>query len=309
MDSLSLSIAFQSVKANRGCAGADGVTISRFEKRQHANLLELIESINNGTYFPLPLLKIMVAKNNGEPRGLCIPAVRDRVVQKAVLAIIEPLLEKEFENCSFAYRKNKSVRQAIYEIKRLHDDGYCWVVDADIDAFFDNVNHELLFKKLDILIKDMAIRNLLHVWVAAEVWDGKTIAVLEKGIPQGSPISPILANLFLDELDETLMEKGYRHVRYSDDFIILCKNPEKARSAIDLTNRTLDNLLLKLDEAEVTSFEQGFKYLGVIFMKSMILKPFETLKTKRRVLEFPPPMDLVEYLKSKNRSKAWQISI
>ena len=285
------------------------MTITSFEKKLDSNLLGLVASINNGTYFPLPLLKIMVVKKNGEPRGLCIPTVSDRVAQKAILDIIGPMLEKEFEDCSFAYRKNRSVRQAIFEIKKLHDEGYCWVVDADIDAFFDNVDHELLFKKLDVFIKDTSVRHLLHMWITAEVWDGKSLTVLKEGIPQGSPISPILANLFLDELDETLMGKGYRHVRYSDDFIILCKNNEKAQSAIDLTNKALDNLLLKLDDAEVTNFEQGFKYLGVIFMKSMILKPFETLKTKRRVLDFPPPMNVDEYLKSKNRSKTWQTSI
>jgi len=304
-----LSDAFESIQANRGCAGVDGITISRFEKQLDSNLTELADSISNGSYFPLPLLKIIVAKKDGEPRGLCIPTVRDRVAQKAALDIIEPALEKEFEDCSFAYRKNKSVRQAIHQIKNLYDDGYFWVVDADIDAFFDNVDHELLFKKLDVFIKDASVLNLLNMWITAEVWDGKAITILEKGIPQGSPISPILANLLLDELDEILMKEGYRHVRYADDFIILCKNSENAQSAMELTKKTLDKLLLKVDEADITNFDHGFKYLGVLFIKSMILKPFETPKRKRQILNYPPPMNVDEYLKSKNKSKTWQTYI
>lgn len=141
-----LLTAFQAVKENHGCAGVDGVTIEQFEGNLDINLKIMHNEITEQTYFPLPLLKILVDKGNGEARALCIPTVRDRVVQTAVLQLIEPVLEKEFEECSFGYRKGRSVKQAVYKIKEYYEQGYHWVVDADIDAFFDSVDHALLLE-------------------------------------------------------------------------------------------------------------------------------------------------------------------
>jgi RNA-directed DNA polymerase len=206
----SLSSAFQHVKENHGCAGVDGVTIERFEKNHDLNLARLQDELVRQIYFPLPLMKILVEKRNCEPRALCIPSVRDRVVETAVLQMIEPVLEKEFEECSFAYRKGRSVKQVVYKIKDYYDKGYRWVVDADIDAFFDSVDHKLLLAKFRQYIHNPHIQRLIEIWVTAEIWDGTSLKVCQKGIPQGSPISPILANLFLDELDEELLQKGYK---------------------------------------------------------------------------------------------------
>jgi len=186
MDSLSLSAAFQSVKANHGCAGVDGITIGQFEQNLDANLFSLSNDLKQGTYFPLPLMKIFVAKKNGEPRKLCIPTVRDRVVQRAILDTIEPVLEKHFEDCSYAYRKGRSVRQVVYRIMALYREGYRFVVDADIDAFFDSVDHSLLKTKFNHLISDPFIQQLVAQWIEGEVWDGTTLKKITKGIPQGS---------------------------------------------------------------------------------------------------------------------------
>jgi retron-type reverse transcriptase len=151
-----LSTAFLQVKENRGCAGVDGATIGEFENDLLKNLAMLQDELLRKTYAPLPLLKILVdkGKGDGEARDLCIPTVRDRVAQTAVLNEIEPVLEKEFEECSFAFRKGHSVKQAVYKIKSYYQDGYRWVVDADIDAFFDSVNHNLLMGKTRKYIHD-----------------------------------------------------------------------------------------------------------------------------------------------------------
>ncbi|MGB9497914.1 MAG: reverse transcriptase domain-containing protein [Dissulfuribacterales bacterium] len=297
----SLHSAFQAVKSNHGCAGVDGVTIERFEADLTSNLHALEQEIVSGTYFPLPLLKILVdkGKGDGEVRALCVPVVRDRVVQTAALKIIGPVLEKEFEECSFAYRPGRSVKQAIYKIKEYHDQGYRWVVNADIDAFFDNVDRGLLLAKFNRIVSDVQIQRLIEMWLGAEIWDGKSLTVSQRGIPQGSPVSPILANLFLDELDEELLRKGYKYIRYADDFIILCKRPEKAREALQLSKQALEKLLLTLDEEDITSFDQGFKYLGVIFLRSMIMKPFDQPKKKHKVLYYPKPLDLEAYFLKK----------
>lgn len=126
---------------------------------------------------------------------------------------------------------------------------------------------------------------------------GKTYDLLETGIPQGSPLSPILANLFLDELDEALESRGCRLVRYGDDFIVLCKSPEEAQKARQFTHDILDRLRLELDEEDVVSFDQGFKYLGVIFVRSMTLVPYDRKKRERKVLYYPPPLDMEAYRK------------
>ena len=299
----SLFSAFQRLKENHGCAGVDGITIEAFERDLNKNLLMLADEVSGKTYFPLPLLKFLVdkGKGDGESRTLCVPAVRDRVLQTSVLQEVAPMLEKEFEDCSFAYRKGRSVRQAVYKIKQYYEEGYRWVVDADIDAFFDSVDHELLIKKIKLYIKDNDIVRLLESWINAEVWDGKSIKVIDKGIPQGSSVSPVLANLFLDELDEAILEKGYKYVRYADDFLILCKTPEQANESLEFTNEKLDKMLLELDESDVVSFDDGFKYLGVIFVRSLIMTPFDKPKKERRVLYMPPPLNMAAYMLKKKR--------
>jgi len=302
-DFLKLSSAFQRVKENRGCAGVDGVSIEEFEMDLERNLALLRNEILYNSYFSLPLLKILVDKGNGESRPLLIPAVKDRVAQSAVLGVIEPIFEKEFEHCSFAYRKGRSVKQAVFQIKEYREKGYTWVVDADIDAYFDSIDQNLLFEKVKNIVKDPDIFKLIEMWVKAEVWDGEAINKLTKGIPQGSVISPILANLFLDQLDEELLSQGFKLVRYADDFIILCKTADKAKEALEVTDEILDKLSLELDEADIVSFDQGFKYLGVYFVRSMIFVPYDKPKRERKVLYFPPPLDLAAYYKSRYKVK------
>lgn len=298
-----LSKAFRRVKENRGCAGVDGVTIKEFETRISRNLYELRHELLEEAYAPFPLLKILVDKGNGEPRPLLIPCVRDRVAQSAVLQIIEPIFEAEFEQCSYAYRKGRSVKQAIYQVKEYRDKGFHWVVDADIDAYFENIDHSLLLSKVRGLMSDPEVLRLIELWIKAEMWDGQTISQLTKGIPQGAVISPLLANLFLDQLDEELMNNGFKLVRFADDFVILCKSSEKATEALEVTDRVLEKLSLELDEADIVNFDKGFKYLGVFFLKSLIFVPYDRPKKEKKVLYFPPPMDLSSYLLKRRRDR------
>jgi len=303
-----LKAAFDRVRGNAGCAGADGMTINRFERDLGSNLAALQRELCEGKYLPLPLLKILVDKGNGEARALMVPSVRDRVAQTAVSAVVEPLFEAEFEACSFAYRKGRSVKQAVYQIQEYRDQGFRWVVEADIDAYFDSIDHELLLRKVKRLISDKKILRLIELWVKAEVWDGKTITLLHRGIPQGSAISPLLANLFLDALDEELMGKGFKLIRYADDFVILCKTPEKAKEALELTDEVLKRISLKLDEADIVSFDHGFKFLGVIFCRSMAMVPFDRPKEARKVLSMPPPLNMAAYRLHREKGWRWRIS-
>ncbi len=300
-DWLGLQSAFEQVKENDGCAGVDGVTVEKFDERIKRNIDTLRNELLMASYQPLPLLRILVDKGNGEARALSIPTVRDRVVQTAVLDVIRPLFEAEFEQCSYAYRKGRSVKQAVYKVKEYYEDGYVWVVDADIDAFFDSVDHDILIKKVKKIIKNKDIVRLIMMWIKAEVWDGKSVKTLERGIPQGSAISPILANLFLDKFDEELLRNGHKLVRFSDDFIILAREKEEAVKALKLTDRILERLSLELDEVEIVNFDDGFKFLGVTFLKSMTMVPFDRPKREKKILHYPGPLNLPIYFLKKNR--------
>jgi group II intron reverse transcriptase/maturase len=290
-----LKSAWVRVRDNHGCAGVDGVSIEEFGLALSGRLDHLAKEIWQSSYRPLPLLKIIVDKGNGEGRGLSIPTVRDRVAQAAALNVLEPLFEAEFEHCSFAYRKGRSWQQAVHQVKEYYEQGYRWVLDADIDAFFDSVPHGRLLDKVERLVVDQELRRLIRLWVEAEVWDGETVTRLTKGIPQGSVISPILANLYLDELDEELLAQGIRLVRYADDFLVLCKTEDKAKAAQQLTEEILRQMGLELDEADVVHFDQGFRFLGVVFCRSTIMVPFDREKKPKQVLYMPPSLNLKAY--------------
>lgn len=285
-------------------AGVDGVTINAFKRKLALNLQALAWELDEGRYVPLPLLRFLVAKHDGSPRILTVPTVRDRVAQAAVLNIIGPIFEAHFEEVSFAYRKGRSVRDAAYRINELRDHGYRYVVDADIDAFFNNIDQDLLLKKVAQVIPVPEVLRLIRLWVKAEVYDGKKVFFMDKGIPQGTVVSPILSNLFLDEFDEAMIARGYQLVRYSDDFIVLAKTKPQAEKALKLTEEILERLRLSLDEEDtrVTDFKQGFRFLGLIFLGDSILKPFDFAKKEKKILYMPPPFDLKGYLAGK---RAW----
>jgi len=291
--------AFEAVYANHGCAGVDQISLDKFAENLGVNLGQLAAELNDGSYHPLPLMKIVVSKKNGEGRNLSIPTVRDRIAQKALLLMIEPIVEREFETCSYAYRAGRSVNQAVAKVLDYYEKGHRWVVEADIDAFFDTLDHGLLMGKVQRLLSDLWVYRLVELWIKAEVWDGERLSTLEKGIPQGSAISPLLANLALDELDEKMLKYGFKYVRYADDFLILCKSREKAEEALEMVQNTLADLHLVLDDMNITTFDQGFTFLGVQFLRSMALKPIMTKKRERKVLYYPPPFDMKAYLKNR----------
>ena len=259
-------------------------------------------------YFPLPLLQIFVEKKNGGARKLSIPAVRDRVIQTATLRVIGPILEAQFDDCSYAYREGHSVKQALDRVRKYRDAGYRWVVDADIEAFFDNVAHSLLLEKVACLLDDACVTGLIGQWITVDVWDGNSVHRLSRGIPQGSPISPALANLFLDQFDDEILRMGLKLIRYSDDFIILCKTPDNARFAKEITDKMMDALHLRLGEERVITFKDGFKFLGAIFLDDSIMIPFEGRKRDRRVLYVPPRLNLAAYLAERGHPQ-WPSSI
>lgn len=295
--------AFNRVKASKGMAGVDGISIKDFGRDLDINLRVLAQEIEEGRYRPLPLLRFLVAKRDGTPRELMVPCVKDRVAQAAVLNVVGPIFEGEFEDVSYAYRKGRSVRMAVEHIRKLRDQGYHYILETDIDSYFNNIDHELLMQKVKKVVHDDDILRLILLWVQAEVYDGEKVYNIEKGIPQGSVISPALANLFLDEFDESLISHGCQLVRYSDDFIILSKTCSQAEKALGITEEILDHLKLWLDteDTHITEFKKGFKFLGLIFLGDAVLAPYDRPPKKKEVLYMPPPFDLKGYLEGKRQ--------
>jgi CRISPR-associated protein Cas1 len=272
-----LYAAWNRVEENKGCAGVDRQSIRDFELDLSQNLAKLRDEVRGGSYRPLPLLRAWMPKDDGGQRPLSIPTVRDRVLQTAVALIITPVLEAEFEDCSFAYRKGRSVDQAVRRVIQLRDEGFCWVVDCDIQAFFDEIDRAILMTEVEKLITDPGILNLIRMWLDTDLVDGENRIKITKGVPQGSPISPLLSNLYLDHLDEVLLDKNLRLVRFADDFLVLCRSQERAEDALDLTEDVLAELRLRInaDKTRIVDFNAGFRFLGVQFIRSLAFKPYE----------------------------------
>jgi group II intron reverse transcriptase/maturase len=313
-----LKSAWQRVLENGGCAGADGVSLNRFAFNLEANLQDLSASLQNQSYHPYPLLRFPVPKRASNKlqvaskdmpsadnqRFLSVPTVRDRVAQTAVFLVTKEIFEAEFENVSHAYREGRGVKTAVWNIKEWRDKGFRFAVDADIDDYFDSIPHEILLDKLRKLFpNEPYILRLFEKWIRAEIYDGEKIWTLEKGIPQGSVVSPHLANLVLDILDETLMSFKMKLVRYADDFLILCKTEKEAKDAIELTDMLLEDLKLDLNpiKTKIVSFDQGFKFLGAIFLYDGIFMPFPQKRQKGPPSKLPPPLTLRRYLELKNK--------
>jgi group II intron reverse transcriptase/maturase len=297
--------AFARVKENHGCPGADSVDLAAFGATLDARLGELRGAVECEDYWAWPLRRIEVEKHLGsdERRSLLVPAVQDRVLQTAVAAYIEPFLEKEFDDCSFAYRRGRSVRMAVERVYRYYREGYQWLVDADIADFFGSVDRDLVLGRLFTLIHDETILRLARLWLDYAVWDGLHLTRPDLGLAQGSVLSPLLANLCLDVLDDRLLAEGIQLVRYADDFVILAKSRKAAEHAYALTEETLASLRLRLNEGKtrVVRFSEGFRFLGVIFLKDLLLQPWKPGRKRLRVLSAAGPLPSAFFPESERR--------
>jgi group II intron reverse transcriptase/maturase len=302
--------AFARVRENEGCRGADGVTLHDFAADLERELDSLQDRLLRRRYHPFPLLRFEVPKGGNRVRHLSVPTIRDRVLQTAVYLVTREIFDAEFEECSYAFRQGRSVKSAVQRIDELRRRGFRWVMDADIEGFFDNIDHERLLARLRRLSLDPYVLRLFELWIRCEIYDGRKIHQPVRGIPQGSVVSPMLANLFLDELDENLALFGQTLVRYADDFLVLCKKPEGAEHALEITDYLLEELGLALnrEKTRITSFEQGFKFLGAVFLNDAIYLPFDRPQPEAFTPRLPPPLDLLTYLELRNLEEAWRPS-
>lgn len=265
---LNLRIAYEKVKANKGAGGVDGVSIGMFEQKLDENLEEAHRLLYEDKYVPQPVRRVYIPKANGDLRPLGIPTVRDRVVQQAVLNRLEPIFEAKFKDCSYGFRQGRSQLMAIRKVEEYIKDGCEWVVEVDIEKFFDTVQHELTIDLVNEEVADGRVLRLLRAFLKAGAMEELGVIRQEKGTPQGGVISPLLANIYLHPYDEVMMKEGYRMVRYADDVVILCRSRQEAESALKRTKEILEGRLgLKLSEKKtrLVHKKQSFEFLGYAF--------------------------------------------
>ena len=264
--------AWKRVKANKGSSGVDGITIEDIEaKGVDRYLTEIQVEMKSGNYQPMPVRRVMIPKPDGSQRPLGISSVKDRIVQMATKIAIEPVFEADFKDCSYGFRPKRSAKQALEVVRKACNNKGYYVVDADIEKFFDNVNRDKLMILVEQRISDRRILKLIRQWLKAGVLYGNILEISELGTSQGSVISPLLANIYLNTLDRLWEKYGLNQgilVRYADDTVIICKNKKSANHALNLLKYIMEKLDLKLHPVKTKIINmwdgtEGFDFLGL----------------------------------------------
>jgi RNA-directed DNA polymerase len=284
-----LKMGWAQVERNAGAAGVDRMSVERFAQAQDFYLAELAKALRDGSYSPQAVRRVYIPKGTGR-RPLGIPAVKDRVVQAALKMVIEPIFEHEFEPRSFGFRQGLGCKDALREVDRYLKAGHFWVVDADLQSYFDTIPHSALLAKLGNRIADGRVLGLVEQFLKQDIMEDMKRWTPVAGSPQGAVISPLLANIYLHELDVEMREAGLVMVRYADDSVVLCRSREEAQFALTLMRAwvTVNGLTLHPDKTHLGDCRvdgQGFEFLGYRFEAGKRLvrkKSLMSLKDKIR---------------------------
>lgn len=271
-DRRNLVAAFAKVKANKGAAGVDHVSIEQFEKDLEARLDALQRTLRERSYKPSAIRQVLIPKpDSQEKRALGVPTVRDRVVQRAVQNVIEPIFEKQFSDRSFGYRPGLSAKHAVARVEQQLREGRVWTVEVDLASFFDNIPHDKLLERIRERVIDSRVLEVIEAMLKTAIKraDGTREERRRLGISQGGPLSPLLANIYLNPLDHMMRERGYEMTRYADDMVVQCKSEEEARGAKATLEKWCAQALLPINAnktrvVQVTTNE-GFDFVGFEF--------------------------------------------
>jgi len=258
-----LQIAWKRVKANKGAAGVDGLDIEQTAQMLKLDWPAIRQALLAGRYRPSPVRKVMIPKPDGSQRELGIPTVTDRLIQQALLQVMQPLIDPTFSEHSYGFRPGRSAHGAVKAARAHVQSGKRVVVDVDLTKFFDRVNHDILMSRLQMRIKDAGLLRLIRSYLNAGIMDGGVVANRHLGTPQGGPLSPLLANVLLDEVDKALESRGYSFVRYADDCNVYVGSKKAGDRVMIYLRKLYARLRLQINEAKsaVTS-AFGRKFLG-----------------------------------------------
>lgn len=258
--------AWKRVKANKGAAGVDGLDITQTKEHLKHAWPEIRRRLMDGTYKPHPVRRVGIPKPDGSERELGIPTVTDRLIQQALLQVLQPLIDPTFSEHSYGFRPGRRARDAVLAAQQYVQEGRRIVVDVDLSKFFDRVNHDILIDRLRKRVKDPGVIRLVRAYLNAGIMDGGVVAERLEGTPQGGPLSPLLANVLLDEVDRELERRGHRFARYADDCNVYVRSRKAGERVMALLRRRYDELRLKINESKsaVTS-AFGRKFLGYAF--------------------------------------------
>lgn len=294
LDKENLNKAYKHVKANKGAPGVDGVTVDEAYENIRQNKEKWLHQIRKRTYKPQPVRRVQIPKENGKMRNLGIPTVFDRIIQQSIVQVLSPIFEEQFSKTSYGFRPGRSCENAVVKALEYLNDGYEWIVDIDLERFFDTVDQDRLINIIMRTIKDGDVVSLIRKYLSAGVMDKGVTKATEKGTPQGGNLSPLLSNIMLNELDKELEKRELRFVRYADDCIILVKSEKAANRVLESITKFIEKKLglkVNAEKSKVTRPTQT-KYLGFSFWKDAKgkwkpkphLKSYQKIKRKLKQL-------------------------
>lgn len=260
--------AWQRVKANKGSAGSDGLSIADTWEHLKSHWATIKASLLNGTYRPQPVRRVLIPKPDGSQRELGIPTVTDRVIQQSLLQVLQPLIDPDFSDHSYGFRPGRSAHQAVLKAQSYVQAGRAFVVDVDLEKFFDRVNHDVLMSRLERRIADRRVLQLIRRYLQAGILANGLVMDRHEGTPQGGPLSPLLANVLLDEVDRELERRGHCFVRYADDCNVYVRSRTSGERVLAALRTLYGRLKLKINEAKsaVAQATQR-KFLGFSFYR------------------------------------------
>ncbi|WP_088179225.1 group II intron reverse transcriptase/maturase [Thauera sp. 63] len=261
-----MEAAWKRVKSNRGSAGVDGLSIAETAAYLRAHWPRIRESLLDGSYRPSPVRRVQIPKSDGGVRELGIPTVTDRLIQQALLQVLQPRIDPTFSDHSYGFRPGRRAHDAVLDAQRYVQDGYRVVVDVDLEKFFDRVNHDILMERLARRIEDKAVLRLIRCYLVAGIMGGGVVMERFEGTPQGGPLSPLLANVLLDEVDRELERRGHRFVRYADDCNVYVRSRRAGERVLAGLTKLYERLRLKVNDAKTAVAPASRrKFLGYAF--------------------------------------------
>lgn len=303
LDDKNLFDAYKQVYKNKGTSGIDGITVDELGYYMFEHKEEIKEQIRTRKYKPSPVRRVYIPKENGDKRGLGIPTVVDRLIQQAIVQVLTPIYERQFSETSYGFRPNRSCEMAIIKLLEYFNDGYTWVVDIDLQKFFDTVCHDKLISIIMKTVHDGELVSLIRKYLVSGVMENGVVSPTKVGTPQGGNLSPLLSNIMLNELDKELEKRGLRFTRYADDCIIVVQSEKAANRVMESITKFIEKKLglkVNADKSKIARPNQ-IKYLG-----------FGFYYTKTGIIKSKPHLKSIEKFKRKLKQltkRSWSISL